>query len=130
MFKILPIQSKDEQIMVAKACGAEYREGFFAYSMREADTEELMGFTQFEITSECGYISDIRPVPNLNDFEAMFILGRATMNFIDMCGQHTAKTHASSGDLTLLLSLGFKNTESGELIADMSHMFNGECHHK
>ena len=127
MFKIQPIQSKSEQQEVAEACGAVYNEGYFAYSMRDASTGELMGFSQFEITSGEGYISDIRPVVGADDFEAMFILGRATMNFIDLCGAHTARAPHSAGDLTLMLSLGFKESD-GVYLADMTDMFNGKCH--
>ena len=129
MFKIQPIQSVEEQIDVCKACGAEYREGYFAYSMRDSATGELMGFSQFEIKSGEGYLSDIRSIPGANDFEAMFILGRATMNFIDLCGAHIARASMTAADVTLMLSLGFKESE-GNYVADMTNMFNGKCHEK
>lgn len=126
MFKIQPIQSPEEQKKVAHHCGAEYRDGYFAYAMRDANTGELMGFSQFEISEGEGYISDIRPAVG-NDFEAMFILGRATMNFIDLCGAHKAKAPHSAADVTLMLSLGFKEND-GIYTVDMTNMFNGKCH--
>ena len=129
MFKIQPIQSKDEQIELARACGAEYRDGYFGYAMRDNDTGELMGFSQFEITSGIGYITDICPALGTNDFEAMFILGRSTMNFIDLCGAHEARAPLSAADVRLMLSLGFKEC-GGEYVADMTNMFNGKCHEK
>ena len=86
MFKITPVQSKDEQLALCKSCGAEYRDGAFAYIMFDISTGDLMGMSQFEI-AESGYIYDLREAPDHNDFEAMFILGRQTMNFIDTCGE-------------------------------------------
>ena len=128
MFKIQPIQSSSEQIECAKACNAEYKSGYFAYAMRDASTEELMGFSQFEIKEGYGYITDIKSVPGLDDFEAMFILGRATMNFIDMCGVHIAKAPVGLPEQDLLVAIGFKKTNDQLLSCDMTHMFNGECH--
>lgn len=127
MFKIQPIQSKDEQLNVAKSCGCEYREGYFAYAMRDNETDDVMGFSQFEIKEDGGYISDIRPRIGIDDFEAMFILGRATMSFIDLCGAHIAYAPHTAGDVTLMLSLGFKEAD-GVYVADMTDMFNGKCH--
>ena len=129
MFKIQPIQSEEAQKEIAAACGAEYRKGYFAYAMRDNDTDKLMGFSQFEIISGEGYISDIKSASDKEDFEAMFILGRATMNFIDLCGAHTAKAPHTAADVTLMLSLGFKES-NGLYIADMTDMFNGKCHEK
>lgn len=128
MFRIRPIQSADEQIECAKACGTEYRAGFFAYSMRDDETDALMGFSQFEINAGYGYITDIKSVPGLDDFEAMFILGRATMNFIDTCGAHTAISPKDIPEKDLMISLGFRDDGSDTLKCDMTHMFNGECH--
>ena len=125
MFKITPIQSVDEQIAVAKRCGTEYREGAFAYAMIDADSGELMGFSQFEITDNGGHLIDLRPIGKEDDYEAMFILGRATMNFIDMCGAHTLSASASAGDNTLLRAIGLRPTDDGSLFCDMTGFFDG-----
>ena len=129
MFKIQPIQSKEEQDNVARACGSVALDDHFAYAMRDAESDALMGFSQFEIGKNAGHITDIRPYGSDDDFEAMFILGRATMNFIDMCGVHIATASLNAGDETLIKALGF--TLAGECYtADMHGMFNGECHSK
>ena len=126
MFKIIPIQSTEEQIKTAAACGAEYREGFFGYSMQDAESGEIMGFSQFEISGECGYLSDLRGATGTDDFEAMFILGRSTMNFIDLCGTHSVRATAETGDDRLLRAIGFKPTEDG-YFCDMTGFFDGHC---
>lgn len=125
MFKISPIQTFDEQIECLELCGSAAREGFFAYAMREEDGR-LLGVSQFEISSGEGYISDLRAPNGAHDFEAMFILGRATMNFIDLCGAHKCRAPRNAGDERLLRSIGFKE-DGGELFVDMSGFFDGKC---
>jgi len=126
MFKISPIEDKSVQKEYVEACGGTYREEFFAYSMIDNDTGELMGISQFEINGDFGYISDIRAKAGLDDFEAMFILGRATMNFIDMCGVHTCRAAKNAGDERLIKSIGFK-LDGDEYFSDMTGMFDGHC---
>ena len=127
MFKISPIQNPEEQDVVARACGSSYKSDAFAYVMRDSSTNELMGFSQFEIGLSGGVLLDLRPAIGYDDFEAMFILGRATMNFIDMCGAHICKADKDAAEERLLKSIGFKATEDGSWYADMSGMFDGHC---
>ena len=127
MFKITPINDKSIQKAYAKACGAEYIEDFFAYSMIDCESGELMGFSQFEINERGGFISDLRIKTGLTDDEAMFILGRATMNFIDLCGKHICYAKKDAGDEKLLHAIGFKKEENNLLFCDMSGMFDGKC---
>ena len=77
--------------------------------MIDTENGKLMGFSQFEIRDGEGYISDLLPAPEYkDDFEAMFILGRQTMNFIDLCGIHTVKACATAADERLIKAIGFK----------------------
>ena len=125
MFKITPVQSKEEQIKLCKLCGADYRAGAFAYVMFDIDSGDIMGMSQFEI-SEYGYIFDLCEPDGHDDFEAMFILGRQTMNFIDTCGAHNCYADKAAGAERLLKAIGFK--ENGDkLFCDMTGMFDGHC---
>ena len=125
MFKITPAQSKEEQVKLCHLCGADYREGAFAYVMFDIDSGDIMGMSQFEI-SEYGYIFDLREPDGHDDFEAMFILGRQTMNFIDTCGAHSCYADNTAGNERLLKAIGFK--ENGDkLFCDMTGMFDGHC---
>ena len=126
MFKISPIKDKETQKREVEECGASFREDFFAYAMKDAESGELMGISQFEIDSQGGYISDIKEAPNRNDFEAMFILGRATMNFIDSCGAHICRAAKYAADATLLRGIGFTEKD-GEYFSDMTGFFDGKC---
>ena len=127
MFKISPINDPAIQKKYAQACGTEYKDGYFAYSMTDSDSDELMGFSQFEINSNGGLITDLLPIKGSFDYEAMFILGRATMNFIDLCGSHTCFAHATAGDEKLLHAIGFRRYNDELLICDMNGMFDGNC---
>ncbi len=125
MFKITPIQDKTRQNEICQLCGATFRPDAFAYQMYDMDSGEIMGMSQFEI-SRCGYIYDLREAPCRDDFEAMFILGRQTMNFIDTCGAHTCYIEKDAGDERLIRAIGFKDVD-GKLFADMEGMFDGNC---
>ena len=127
MFKISPIQDKDKQKQYAAECGVECHSDLFAYSMIDQESGDLMGFAEFDISSDCGYIRTLRPKLNYSDFEAMFILGRATMNFIDLCGNHMCRAASDAAEERLLLAIGFKKTDDGEFFADMTNMFSGHC---
>lgn len=125
MFKITPIQDKARQNEVCLTCCVEFKPEAFAYQMFDIDTEKIMGIAQFEI-GEHGYIYDLRPALNTDDFEAMFILGRQTMNFIDLCGVHTCYADKNAAEERLIRAIGFKETD-GKLFCDMTGMFDGHC---
>ena len=125
MFKITPIQEKTRQNEICSICGAIFRPEAFAYQMYDIESGELMGMSQFEI-GESGYIYDIKEVQGRDDFEAMFILARQTMNFIDLCGAHTCKADKNSAPERLLTAVGFKIVD-GEYFCNMTGMFDGHC---
>ncbi len=126
MFKISPIEEKAAQKDIIESLGGTFREDYFAYAMVDNESGTLMGASQFEIEGDTGYISDLREAPGLSDFEAMFILGRATMNFIDMCGAHKCRASLAAGEERLFKSIGFKEA-FGEYFSDMAGMFDGNC---
>ena len=125
MFKITPIQEKTRQKEICELCGAAFRPDAFAYQMFDIETGEIMGMSQFEI-GESGYIYDIKEAPGRDDFEAMFILARQTMNFIDLCGAHTCYADENTATERLLRAIGFKAKDSG-YFCDMTGMFDGHC---
>lgn len=125
MFKITPIQEKTRQKEICELCGAEFRPEAFAYQMYDLESGELMGMSQFEI-GEVGYIFDIKEAAGCDDFEAMFILARQTMNFIDLCGAHSCRASDDSASDRLLRCVGFKKQDV-EYFCDMTGMFDGNC---
>ena len=127
MFKISPIQEKETQKKYAEACGVEFFDDAMAYAMINQDDGSLMGMSQFDIRSGSGYIYNISTAIGYSDFEATFILGRATMNFIDLCGAHECVAAKDAADAGFLRSLGFKQLDNGEFFANMNGMFDGNC---
>lgn len=125
MFKITPIQDKTRQKEICALFGVEFRDDAFAYIMFDIDTDALMGMSQFEI-GKVGYIYDIKEAAGLDDFEAMFILARQTMNFIDLCGAHTCLASKNAAPERLLLAAGFKE-QNGKFFCNMTGMFDGNC---
>ncbi len=128
MFKIEPVQEKARQKELCQLFGTEYEESFFGYYMYDVESGAPMGFSQFEINGESGYIKDLLSPKGEFDREAMFILGRQTMNFIDICGAHICYAKKDGGDASLLSSIGFKKEIDGRLFCDMTGMFDGHCH--
>lgn len=126
MFKITPINDKEMQKAQCELCGASFKPDLFAYQMLDVETGELMAVAQFEIDGEYGYIADLKPRIGYSDFEAMFILGRATMNFIDLCGTHRCRAAVDAADERLIKSIGFKQN-GGIYECDMTGMFDGNC---
>ena len=125
MFKITPIQEKTRQKEICELCGTEFRPEAFAYQMYDLESGKLMGMSQFEI-GEVGYIYDIKEAAGCDDFEAMFILARQTMNFIDLCGAHSCRASDDSASDRLLRCVGFKKQDV-EYLCDMTGMFDGNC---
>ena len=124
MFKISHVN--DEAIAKAflSDCKAEKVKDAFLYAMTDIDTADIMGICQFEILDDCGYIYDLKPKSGTDDFEAMFILGRQSMNFINLCGHDTCRAALEAADNALITAIGFKR-ENECFICDMKGMFDG-----
>ena len=124
MFKISPVGDPDLAKEFASACGIDYIDGAFLYAATDMESGKLLAVSEFEIFGEYGHIYAMRSVPEIDDFELMFILGRQTMNFIDLCGSHKCRASADGTDNSLLRAIGFKETEEG-FFADMTGFFDG-----
>ena len=127
MFKITPVTNDAERVEIAEALGIELREGSFLYSMRDVETSRLMGASQFEILDGYGMIYDLRCPFGDDDFEAMFILGRQTLNFIDLCSTHTCRASTRYASERMLTAIGFKKQEDGSFFINLEGMFDGHC---
>ena len=90
MLKVLPIQLKSEQEDVCRKCGVEFKPDLLAYSA-EMDGV-LAGVCQFKLSAEGGIICDFASAKDYKGdlFEPLFVMGRGTLNFIDLCGVHNA----------------------------------------
>ena len=127
MFKVLPIQSKEEQEALCKKCGVEYDADMLAYAASVSDN--FAGICQFKLTDKGGIISTFAPSKEFYSREALFVLGRGTLNFIDLAGVHYAVLEADFDDDELLRAIGFKKNDNGVYDINLEGFFtSGHCH--
>lgn len=125
MLTIKPIEKKDDQRTLCGVCGAEYCADYFAYAAY--DDEKFIGICQFGMGDGVGHIYDISHAPDTDDFESLFLLGRAALNFIDLCGVADAYFEGEEGRLSK--AVGFKRTDDGKLYMDLRGFFTDHDKH-
>jgi len=130
MLKVLPVQSKAEQEALCQKCNTPFRPDALAYAATVDD--DLVGICQFKLTAEGGVLYDlakvvdhVEPVAG-SDFEAMFVMGRGTLNFIDLCGVHFA-TFVGEADKALLRAIGFTQNDDGVWAINLEGFFTDHC---
>lgn len=126
MFKVLPIQSKDTQKELCERCGVTFDADLLAYAVSVDD--EFAGICQFKLTDKGGEIHDIAPSLEKKDPDALFVMGRGALNFIDLCGVHFARYVGEVTDELLLIKIGFKKTADGAFEIDLNGFFTDHCH--
>ncbi len=127
MLKVLPIQSKLQQEEICLRCGVPYNADLLAYAAY--DDTLLLGVCQFKLTDEGGILYDLAPAEGTDSFEGMFIMGRGTLNFIDLCGVHKAFYRGAVTNERLLLAIGFQKNENGEYAVNLEGFFTAHDHH-
>ncbi len=129
MLKVLPIQSKADQELDCARCGISFRRDALAY--RATVDDEFVGMCQFKLTDHGGEVYDLALLPDKEDFEALFVMGRATLNFIDLCGVHYARYVSDHIDESLARAIGFTKNSEGIFDVDLTDFFIHPCqHHK
>ena len=129
MLKVLPIQTKAEQEKICKKCNVEFKPDLLAYAATVDG--ELRGVSQFKLTAEGGLVYDIAPAVDTFDFEALFVLGRGTLNLIDLCGVHYAiykGTTEPEEKERLIRAVGFKKLDNGSFEVNLNGFFTDHCH--
>ena len=109
-------------------CGIKYRSELFAYKAYE--NEKLLASAQFDIGGKNAVIYDMRQViGSENDSEAMFILGRAVLNFLDLCGVETV-CFITDDEYSLKTAklIGFKE-ENEKMTISLEGLFTSPCQH-
>ena len=129
MLKVLPVQSKPDQEKLCSECNVTYKPDLLAYAAYVDGN--FAGICQFRTTDRGGELFDIAPSLSINSFEALFVMGRGALNFIDLCGIHNA---FYVGDISgeeqerLLTAIGFKKDERGEYAINLEGFFTDHCH--
>ena len=126
MFKIFPIQSTEERQELCARTGAEFHPGDMAY--RVTIEEQEAGIITFFIKGKKGCLRQICFYPDMQDFEVMFIGGRACMNFMDSVGA-TEGYFVSPDPLNekLTIALGYKRQPDGTYYLNTEGFFIEHC---
>lgn len=125
MLIVKPILDKKIQKELGDICNAEYNADYLAFSAYEED--RFIGYCQFSVSGNVATLIDIRSIPDLNDFEAMFIMSRGALNYMELCGFKTARCTASAGDLVLIRSIGFRKKDDIWYEMDLTTEFTDKC---
>ncbi|MBE6701294.1 MAG: hypothetical protein E7582_05330 [Ruminococcaceae bacterium] len=129
MLIIKPIQDKEYQKEVCELCGFEFKPLSFAYSEKEDD--KLIASCQFDILGKRAVISDFGMVRGVHeDIEALIILGRAVLNFMELSGAEDAVFESKSKIADKYAKmLGFKE-ENKEYKIVLKGLFDSKCKHE
>ena len=127
MLEVLPIQSKQEQEALCARCKIPFRTELMAY--QALVDGELKGVCQFTMNADGGKIVDFAHIPEGYEFEPMFVMGRAALNFIDLCGVHLAFFDAEYDNENLIKAIGFRKNENGRYEMDLTDFFKEPCSH-
>ena len=128
MLTVLPIQSKQDQEAVCIRCAVPYRAECMAYEARVND--QLVGICQFHLHDGIGHITDFAeylPEEAKSDTEALFIMARGCLNFIDLCGVHRAFFEAAFDNEDLIHAIGFRKNDDSVWEIDLTDFFIHPC---
>ncbi|MBO7359561.1 MAG: hypothetical protein J6V48_00390 [Clostridia bacterium] len=127
MLEVLPIQTKAEQERLCSLTGSEYIPDALAYAAY--GDGELAGTCQFRLAPDGGHILSMDRVPGHEDFQPMFVMGRAALNFIDLCGGKTAFFDCPVTDDNRLAvgAVGFRKRDDGRYAVDLEGFFDHPC---
>lgn len=130
MLTVLPIQSKTDQESICIRCDVPYRAECMAYEARVDD--QLVGICQFHLSGGAGHITDFAeylPEGAKSDTEALFIMARGCLNFIDLCGIHRAFFEATFENSDLIHAIGFRKNSEDCWEMDLTDFFIHPCQH-
>ena len=127
MLEVLPIQTKSEQEEIARLCNIPFDADLMAYKALVDGT--LKGMCQFTMDASGGRITHFAHLPDAYEFEPMFVMGRAALNFIDLCGVHHAFFDADYENETLIKAIGFSRNTDGRYEMDLTDFFKEPCQH-
>ena len=133
MLEVLPIQTKLEQEAICARCGVEFKPDCMAY--HALVDGNLTAVCQFTMDAEGGHIHNLAMVHDVeftdrDRIESLFVMGRATLNFIDLCGVHEAyfEDEHFEGE-GMIKSIGFAKNAEGRWYVDLTDFFVEPCQH-
>lgn len=125
MLEVYPIQDKKEQEELCKLCNIKYDVNKMAY--KGIFEGRLTAVLQFAIKGKCGYVYDLENAVGIDNTEVLFVMGRAALNFIDLCGVTDNYFEArTEGREALIKAIGYKELD-GKWYMDTTGFFTEPC---
>ena len=84
---------------------------------------------QFGMDAEGGHIYHLATRDDSDPDDCMFVMGRAALNFIDLCGVKIAFFDDKCTDDALLRRIGFSTDEKGRYALSLDGFFTHACQH-
>ena len=123
MLRARAIRDINEQKNCCDVCCMTHNPDMLYFAIFENETD-CLGTLEFRFTKEGAKITDVKPKKDTYDDEAMFILGKATLNFIDLVGPKYVEYSAEDEKLSQLLEFYPKN---GVLQVNLEGYFTEPC---
>ena len=108
MLRARALRDINEQKHCCEVCGMTHNPDLLYFAIFENETD-CLGTMEFRFTKEGARLTDVKPKIGTYDDEAMFILGKATLNFIDLIGPKYVEYTAEDTKLRGLLEFFPKN---------------------
>ncbi|MBO5355094.1 MAG: hypothetical protein J6B09_03415 [Clostridia bacterium] len=128
MITVKPIQSKEDQERLCALCQIPYRAELLAYGAYNGQGA-FAGMCQFGMDAEGGHIYHLATKGNDDPDDCLFVMGRAALNFIDLCGVKIAFFDGECEDSALLRRIGFSADEKGRFTLSLDGFFTHACQH-
>ena len=119
MTEVLPVQDKVLQESACLQCGAKYSQELMAYAAYS--NGKIVGICQFSINDNGAIITDLSNAFGINNEKILFIIARAVLNFIDLCGIRFPKCESKNIDEALIKRIGFSKNSDGIYEIDLGH---------
>ena len=134
MFEVQPVRSRELQRDIAAAVGCPFCENTFAFYAAELtdDAKEvtsLIALCQFTYAPEEAVVKSVGIMPGSEDDEAVTILIRAVMAFLNRAEIPFVYADEGSAPAGMLKAWGFRKTESGRPGIDLKKFYRSPCHY-
>lgn len=134
MLIIRRIMEKSLQEELCSLCGVRYDAMSFAYLAAEGHMEpegavldSYIGVLQFTMDNEGGYINTLSTVEGVEDDEALIIMTRATMEYMNSIELPYVYIDEDAAPAVLIYQMGFRQNEYGELCIDLERFYDEPC---
>ena len=137
MLVIRRIYDKSLQEKLCLESGSRYNERAFAYFAANGSfdgndivIDSYIGVLQFTIDMGGGYIETLSTVKGVSDDEALIIMTRAAMEYMDSIDLPYVYIDEDAADPFLIDRMGFKRDMHGEYSIDLGRFYQSPCEYK